>query len=68
MRVFIAGHRGMVGSAINRNFKSIDGVELITVDRRSLDLLDQKAVHEFLKNHPRLYFLGGCKSWRHCSK
>ena len=48
-KVFVAGHKGMVGSALVRtlNYKK---VKLITKDRCSLDLLDQQSVHNFFKN------------------
>lgn len=48
MKVFIAGHRGMVGSAILRNLSLKPGIELITATRNELDLLDQKAVSDFI--------------------
>jgi nucleoside-diphosphate-sugar epimerase len=49
MRVFVAGHRGMVGGAISH--KLIDrGVEVITQTRSQLDLTSQGAVKEFFAN------------------
>ncbi len=48
MRVFVAGHRGMVGSAIQRRLEE-DGAEVLTADRQTLDLTDQNAVRDFLK-------------------
>jgi len=47
-RVFIAGHRGMVGSALCRQLVGRDDVELVTASRNELDLTDQRAVHTFL--------------------
>ena len=47
-RIFVAGHRGMVGSALCRQFAHRDDVELVTVGRESLDLTNQSAVREFL--------------------
>ena len=47
MKVFIAGHRGLVGSALVRNAPK--SYELITIDREKLDLLDKDAVNDFLK-------------------
>lgn len=49
-KVFIAGHRGMVGSAVLDNLKSKGYTNIITRTRRELDLLNQKAVDTFLKN------------------
>lgn len=46
-RVFVAGHRGMVGSAIVRRLKSLGYRDIITVGREHLDLLDQQAVSAF---------------------
>lgn len=46
-RVFVAGHQGMVGSAIVRQLSSRQDVELVTRYRGELDLLDQNAVNAF---------------------
>jgi GDP-L-fucose synthase len=46
--IFVAGDRGMVGSAIVRRLKSAGYSHLITRTRTELDLLDQRAVHRFL--------------------
>ena len=46
-RVFIAGHRGMVGSAIARHLLESGGCELVTRTRAELDLSSQAAVAEF---------------------
>lgn len=48
-RVFIAGHQGMVGSAIARRLADEGNVELVVKPRRSLDLLDQKSVQHFFE-------------------
>ncbi|WP_371185684.1 GDP-L-fucose synthase family protein [Thalassotalea maritima] len=47
IRVFVAGHRGMVGSAIVRNLQAKGGYEIITRTRSELDLTSQQAVAEF---------------------
>lgn len=49
-RVFVAGHRGMVGSAVVDNLKSKGYTSIITKTRQELDLLNQKAVDTFFKN------------------
>ncbi|HIF9221408.1 TPA: GDP-L-fucose synthase [Photobacterium damselae] len=46
-RIFVAGHRGMVGSAIVRQLSQRDNVEIITRTRNELDLLNQQAVNDF---------------------
>ncbi|WP_417786677.1 GDP-L-fucose synthase [Stutzerimonas xanthomarina] len=46
-RVFIAGHRGMVGSAIVRRLQALGYTNLITRGREDLDLVDQAAVNAF---------------------
>jgi GDP-L-fucose synthase len=59
--VFVAGHRGMVGSALVRRLAQED-VKLLTVPRRELDLADQKAVFDwFAKNTPQVVFLAAAK-------
>lgn len=47
--VFIAGHRGMVGSAIHRRLKKEGFTNLPTRTRQELDLRDQSAVNRFFK-------------------
>ncbi len=48
-RVFVAGHKGMVGSAIVRQLSNDPTVEVITRDKSELNLLDQLAVKEFFE-------------------
>ena len=47
-RVFVAGHKGLVGSAICRRLQS-EGVQAIVVSRSELDLLNQRAVEEWFE-------------------
>lgn len=49
-RVFVAGHKGMVGSAIVRRLRQND-CEILTADRRQLDLTRQKEVEEWMAAH-----------------
>ncbi len=49
-RVWVAGHRGMVGSAIVRRLRKID-CEILTADRRTLDLTRQKEVEDWVMTH-----------------
>jgi GDP-L-fucose synthase len=47
-KVFVAGHKGMVGSAICRQLALESEVETVTASRTELDLRDQTQVFEFL--------------------
>ena len=49
-KIFVAGHNGMVGSAIVRQLEKRDDVELVLRSRRELDLLNQQAVYDFFQN------------------
>ena len=49
-RVFVAGHKGLVGSAICRRLQA-DGIEPLVADRAELDLLDQKGVDQWFREH-----------------
>lgn len=48
-KIFVAGHRGMVGSAICRQLQTQSGVKIITRSSNELDLCDQAAVQKFMK-------------------
>lgn len=48
-KIFVAGHRGMVGSAICRRLKTLLDVELIVRTRDELDLTNQAAVNQFIE-------------------
>ena len=45
--VYVAGHRGMVGSALVRRLAE-EGVEVLTTSRSEADLRDQAAVNRWL--------------------
>ena len=47
-KLFVAGHRGMVGSAIVRRLRTGGFGNVVTRTRAQLDLLDQRAVNDFL--------------------
>lgn len=49
MKLFIAGHRGMVGSALVREAERLGGFELLLAGRDRVDLCDQSDVFAFLK-------------------
>ncbi|MEI7488336.1 MAG: GDP-L-fucose synthase [Chryseobacterium sp.] len=48
-KIFIAGHRGMVGSAVFKKLKEAGFVNIVTKARNELDLLNQDLVYSFLK-------------------
>ena len=48
-KIFVAGHKGMVGSAICRKLLKNSDVEVITRSRAELNLCDQNAVQDFMK-------------------
>jgi GDP-L-fucose synthase len=59
--VYVAGHRGMVGSALVRRLAR-EGVELLTASRREADLRDQAAVNAwFAAKRPQVVFLAAAK-------
>lgn len=61
-KIYIAGHRGLVGSAICRALQSAGYTNVITKTREELDLLDQKKVSEFFeKEKPEYVFLAAAK-------
>ncbi|MFI3283173.1 MAG: GDP-L-fucose synthase [Rikenellaceae bacterium] len=61
-KIYIAGHRGMVGSAILRNLQSKGYTNFITRTHRELDLTSQSAVNEFFATEkPDYVFLAAAK-------
>jgi GDP-L-fucose synthase len=57
-RVFVAGHRGLVGSAILRRLRDGGHSALLTATREQLDLRDQSAVNYWFRaNRPEYVFL-----------
>jgi GDP-L-fucose synthase len=48
-KIFVAGHRGMVGSAIVRQLEAQENVEVIVRTRSELDLTNQQAVRDFFE-------------------
>ena len=48
-KIYIAGHKGLVGSAILKKLKEKGYINLIIASKKELNLVDQKKVLEFLK-------------------
>lgn len=60
-RVWVAGHYGMVGSAIVRRLTD-EGCEILTADRGDVDLREQSAVRTWMNSHrPDIIFLAAAK-------
>ena len=60
--IFVAGHRGMVGSAIVRRLRALGYRNILTATRAELDLLDQRAVHAYLAQaRPDYIFIAAAK-------
>tara|TARA_Y100000996_G_scaffold415507_1_gene410669 strand:- start:1385 stop:2338 length:954 start_codon:yes stop_codon:yes gene_type:complete len=61
-KIYVAGHNGMVGSAILRKLKSDGFINLIYINRDELDLMVQNDVESFFKNHkPEYVFICAAK-------
>lgn len=61
-RIYVAGHNGMVGSAIVRDLKRQGYTEIIVRSHSELDLTDQRAVREFFETvRPEYVFLAAAK-------
>jgi len=61
-KIFVSGHRGLVGSAIVRKLKEKGYRNIICKTRKELNLINQKEVYEFLKkSKPKFIFLAAAK-------
>jgi GDP-L-fucose synthase len=61
-KIYVAGHRGMVGSAIVRKLKAEGFTNLVLKTSKELDLRDQKAVETFFQTEkPEYVFLAAAK-------
>ena len=61
-KIFVAGHRGMVGSAIVRHLEQQDDITLLTVSRTEVDLTQQQQVADYLHNNkPDEVYLAAAK-------
>ncbi len=61
-KIFLAGHRGLVGSAILKNLKKNYYTNIITQNRQKLDLFNQKKVEKYLKKtKPKIVIIAAAK-------
>lgn len=61
-KIYIAGHRGLVGSAITRRLQQDGYANLLMRTRQELDLLDQRAVFDFLQcERPDYIFIAAAR-------
>ena len=61
-KIYVAGHRGLVGSALMRRLDKAGYRNLITRTHKELDLLNQAAVHDFMRaEKPDYIFLAAAK-------
>ena len=61
-KIFVAGHNGLVGKAILKKLKSKGYQNILTIDKKKLDLTNQKKIKNFLKkNKPKFIFIAAAK-------
>ena len=61
-KIFVAGHNGLVGSAVVRLLKKKNFKKIITENKKKLDLFDQKKVNWFLKKKkPKIVIISAAK-------
>ncbi|GAA0714296.1 GDP-L-fucose synthase [Aquimarina litoralis] len=61
-KIYVAGHNGMVGSAIIRQLKKEGYTNIVVRSSSELDLKNQKAVNDFfIEEHPEYVFLAAAK-------
>ena len=68
-KIFVAGHKGLVGSAIVRQLENLGYVNIITKSRQELNLLRQTDVENFFETEkPEYVFDAAAKSRGHTCK
>ena len=61
-KIFLAGHRGLLGSAILRSLKKKGYKNILTIDKKKLDLRNQTLVSKFVKKHkPKFIIIAAAK-------
>lgn len=68
-KIYVAGHRGMVGSAIVRELQRQGYTNIVTRTHKELDLTRQDAVEKFFRYRKAGVCVSrSCQSRRHCGK
>ena len=62
-KIFVAGHNGLVGSAIVRKLKKKGYNNIITINKSKLDLTNQNKVYNFLKKKSQSLSLLLLQKW-----
>lgn len=66
--IYVAGHRGLVGSALINHLKELDYTNLITATSKELDLRNQSDVYSFFSDYkPEYVILAAAKVRRYTS-
>lgn len=61
-KIFVAGHRGLVGSALMRRLQGAGYANIVTRTHAELDLIDQRSVHAFFEEEmPEYVFLAAAR-------
>lgn len=61
-KIFVAGHKGLVGSAIIRKLKKLNFKNILVASKKELDLRDQKKVDRFFRKHkPKSLIIAAAK-------
>ena len=63
LKIYVAGHKGLVGSAIVRELKKKGYKKIIVASRKKLDLTNQLSVLRFLKKTNHISFFWQPQKW-----
>ena len=62
-KIFLAGHNGMVGSSILRKLKYYKYKQVFTINKKRLNLLDQRQVYSYLKKiKPKIVIIAAARA------
>ena len=67
-KIFVTGHKGLVGSAILRKLKFLGYKKIITIEKKNIDLRNQTKVFNFLKIKDRCCYKCSSFSWWYTCK